>query len=475
MGERIVIDPVTRIEGHAKITIRLDDRGEVEDARLHVTELRGFERFCVGRSFREMPVLTARICGICPVSHLLASAKAGDALLAVEVPRPARLLREVLDLAQLVQSHALSFFHLSGPDLLLGFDAPAARRNLAGLAEALPEVARDGIRLRRFGQEVIETLAGRRIHPSWAVPGGVAQPLAAEARDRILAAIPEALAIARRALVLWKRREPEHAEELRAFGDLPTLFLALVADDGTPAFTEGRLRFVDETGAIVADRIDPSEWRTWIGEAVDAASYLKAPYFRPRGPDRGAYQVGPLARLNVTARFGTPLADAEQAELRSLGRGPILSTFRAHRARLVEVVHALERIPMLLEDPLALSADVQAGAACNRRRGVGAVEAPRGTIFHDYTVDRDGLLTGVDLVVATGQNALAMNAVVAQIARRFVSARHLDPGALNRVEAGIRAFDPCLSCATHASGRLPLRLELRGPGGELLDALERAP
>jgi NAD-reducing hydrogenase large subunit len=475
MGERIVIDPVTRIEGHARVTIDLDDRGEVRTAHLHVTELRGFERFCEGRSFREMPVLTARICGICPVSHLLASARAGDALLAVEVPEPARLLREALNLAQLVQSHALSFFHLSGPDLLLGLDAPAERRNLAGLAAAFPEAARDGIRLRRFGQEAIEVLAGRRIHPSWAVPGGVTRPLDAAGRDRIVAGIPEALAVARRTLAAWKRREREHVEEIRAFGDLPTLFLATVAGDGTAAYTGGRLRFVDAAGAIVADGIDPSEWRAWIGEVVDPASYLKAPYFRPLGPQRGVYRVGPLARLNACTRLGTPLADEELAEFRDLGRGAVLSTFHAHRARLVEIVHALERLPAVLEDPRVLSPDVQAGAACNRRRGVGSVEAPRGTVFHDYEVDRDGVVTRVDLLVATGQNALAMNAAVAQIARRFVSARRLDPGALNRVEAGVRAFDPCLSCATHAAGRMPLRLELRGPEGALLDVQERAP
>jgi NAD-reducing hydrogenase large subunit len=472
MGERIVIDPVTRIEGHARITIRLDAHGEVEDAKVHVTELRGFEKLCEGRSFRELPVLTARICGICPVSHLLASARAGDALLGVEIPEAARLLREVLNLGQLVQSHALAFFHLSGPDLLLGFDAPAERRNLAGLAEALPEVARDGIRLRRFGQEVIAVLAGRRIHPSWAVPGGVTRPLAVADRDALLAGIPEALAIARRALADWKSREPEHAAERDAF-ELATLFLATVAEDGTAAYTGGRLRFVDETGAVVADGIDPAEWRTWIGEAVDPVSYLKAPYFRPRGPARGAYRVGPLARLNVASRLGTPLADAELAEFRALGRGAVGSTFHAHRARLVELVHALEKLPLLLEDPEILSPDVQAGARCNRRHGVGSVEAPRGTIFHDYEVDRDGVVTRVDLLIATGQNALAMDAAVTRIARRFVSAGRLGAGALNRVEAGLRAFDPCLSCATHAAGGMPLRIELRGPDGTLLDLAER--
>jgi NAD-reducing hydrogenase large subunit len=475
MGERIVIDPVTRIEGHARVTIELDERGEVKDARLHVTELRGFERFCEGRSFRELPVLTARICGICPVSHLLASARAGDALLAVEIPEAARLLREALNLAQLVQSHALSFFHLSGPDLLLGLDAPRERRSLAGLAAAQPDVARDGIRLRRFGQEAIELIAGRRIHPSWAVPGGVARPLSAPDRDRILFAIPEALAIARRTLAEWKRREPEFADEIRTFGDLPTLFLGTVAADGTVAYTGGGLRFVDEAGVVLADHVDPSEWRAWIGEVVDPASYLKAPYFRPRGATRGVYRVGPLARLNVASRLGTPLADAELTEFRALARGPVGSTFHAHRARLVEIVHALERLAMLLGDPCILSTEVQAGAACNRRRGVGSVEAPRGTIFHDYEVDPDGVVTRVDLLVATGQNALAMNAAVAQIARRFVSGRRLSEGALNRVEAGVRAFDPCLSCATHAAGRMPLRLELRGPDGALLDVRERTP
>lgn len=473
MSERIVIDPVTRIEGHARVTVDLDDAGEVRDARLHVTELRGFERFCEGRSFRELPVLTARICGICPVSHLLASARAGDALLAVEVPEAARLLRDALNLAQLVQSHALSFFYLSGPDLLLGLDAPPERRNLGGLAAALPEAARDGIRLRRFGQDAIEVLAGRRIHPSWAVPGGVARPLDEAGRDRILAGIPEALAIARRTLAAWKQREGELRDELEASADLPTLFLATVAEDGTPAYTGGRLRFVDETGAVVVDGVDPADWRAWIGEVVDPASYLKAPFFRPRGPARGAYRVGPLARLNAVSRLGTPIADAELAEFRALARGPVRSPFHGHRARLVEIVHALERLPLLLEDPAALSTDVQAGAACNRRRGVGSVEAPRGTVFHEYEVDRDGIVTRADLLVATGQNALAMNAALARIARRFVSARRLDEGGLNRVEATIRAFDPCLSCATHAAGAMPLRVELRGPGGVLLDAQER--
>jgi NAD-reducing hydrogenase large subunit len=473
MGRRIVIDPVTRIEGHAKITIHLDDAGEVSDARFHVTEFRGFERFCEGRSFLEMPVLTARVCGICPVSHLIASAKATDAILAVEIPEAARKLRRLVNLAQIVQSHALSFFHLSSPDFLLGYDSDPARRNILALAETHPEIARDGIRLRKFGQEIIEVIAGKRIHPTWAVPGGVARPLAAEGRERLLAGLPEALDIARRTLAWWKRALDDHQEEARTFGNFPTLFMGMVDADGAVDYTDGELRFVDEGGAIVQDRVDPAEYARWIGEAVERDSYLKTPYYRPRGHPGGVYRVGPLARLNVAKRCGTALADAELAEFRQLGRGAVLSSFHYHYARLVEIIHCVERIRELLDDPDVLSPEIAAVAVRNRSRGVGACEAPRGTLFHDYEVTADGILSRVNLLIATGQNNLAMNRAVFQIARHFVSGRALREGVLNRVEAGIRAFDPCLSCSTHAAGRMPLRIELVGPDGALLDAAER--
>jgi len=470
MARRIVIDPVTRIEGHAKIAIHLDDRGEVDRAVLHVTELRGFEKFCEGRSFYEMPATTARVCGICPVSHLLASSRAGDAILAVVVPEPARILRSVLALAALVQSHALSFFHLSAPDLLLGFDADPARRNFLGLAAERPEIARDGVRLRKWGQEAIEAIAGRRIHPPWVVPGGLARPLAPEGRERILAGLPEALAIARRTLALFVGSLGEREEDVRAFGDFPSLFLGMVGDDGTPEYCGGSLRFVDAAGATVADGIDPARYDEWIGEAVLPGSWLKAPYFRPLGLEGGAYRVGPLARLNVATRCGTPLADEALAGFRRHRRGAVLSSFHYHHARLVELLHAVEKIGILLDDPRALSPDVRAIAVRNRSRGVGACEAPRGTLFHDYEVSGDGLLTRVNLVVATGQNALAMNRTITQIAKRFVSGARLREGILDRVEAGIRAFDPCLSCSTHAAGKMPIRLDLVAPDGALLDS-----
>ena len=473
MSERIVIDPVTRIEGHAKITIQLDDAGAVKDARFHVVEFRGFEKFCEGRSFREMPVITARICGICPVSHLLASAKATDALLAVEIPDTAKKLRKIVNLGQLVQSHALSFFHLSSPDFLLGYDAEPHRRNVLALAETHPEVAKDGIRLRKWGQEVIETVAGKRIHPAWATPGGVARPLTEDGRDKIWAGLAEALDIAQRTLSWWKRVLEEHQEEARTFGNFPALFMGMVDEHGLLDHTDGKLRFVSETGEIVKDQIDPADYEEWIGEAVEPDSYLKSPYFKPAGYPGGVYRVGPLARLNVCTRAGTPHADEELAEFRQLGRGAVLSSFHYHYARLIEIVYGIERIAQLLGEPDILSDDVQAVAMRNRTRGVGACEAPRGTLFHDYEAKPGGILTRVNLVIATGQNNLAMNRTVAQIAKHFVNGRKLVEGMLNRVEAGIRAFDPCLSCSTHAAGQMPLRIELVDAAGAIVDVAER--
>jgi NAD-reducing hydrogenase large subunit len=473
MPERIVIDPVSRIEGHAKITIHLDAEGRVEDARFHVTEFRGFEKFCEGRSFREMPVITSRICGICPVSHLLASAKACDALLAVEIPDAAKQLRRLMNLGQLLQSHALSLFHLSAPDLVLGMDADPARRNLVGLLAAEPEIARDGIRLRKIGQEVIAALGGKRIHSPYATPGGVVAPLAVEARDRLRASLPDAFAMLARALGWYCRALDRHRDEVEAFGSSPTLFMGMVGEDGALEHYDGKLRFVGPDGQVVADGIDPARYAEHVGEAVEPWSYLKFPYYKPLGYPQGSYRVGPLARLNVCRRAGTPRADELLAEFRQRAPGAVLSSFHYHGARLVEMVYAVERMQLILDDPALTSADVQAQARRNRFEGVGALEAPRGTLFHHYKVREGGIITWVNLLVATGQNNLAMNQAVAQIARRFVCGRKLEEGTLNRVEAGIRAFDPCLSCSTHAAGRMPLRVELRGPDGDLLDALDR--
>jgi NAD-reducing hydrogenase large subunit len=473
MSKRIIIDPVTRIEGHAKISIFLDDSGHVSDAEFHVVEFRGFEKFCEGRPFSEMPGITPRICGICPVSHLLASAKAGDAIMAVAIPPAADKLRRLLNLGQLVQSHALSFFHLSAPDFILGWDSPPAKRNVFGLIAADPDLARAGIRLRQFGQEIIEVLGGRKIHPAWAVPGGVRSPLTEEGSLRIRQRLPEAFATTETAFGIFRKALESHKEEALIFGNFPSLFMGLVAPDGTWEHHGGRLRFTDSTGSVIADQIDPANYRDYIGESVQDNSYLKSPYFKALGLPGGMYRVGPLARLNVCQRMGVPRADAELLAFKQMARGAVTSSFLYHHARLIEILACLELIGRALDDPDLFSGDLRADAGVNSLRGVGASEAPRGTLFHDYTVDRNGLLTKVNLIVATGQNNLAMNRTVAQIARHYVRGNEIPEPMLNRIEHGIRCYDPCLSCSTHAAGQMPMRVRLVGPDGAVRNEVSR--
>jgi NAD-reducing hydrogenase large subunit len=474
MSKRILIDPVTRIEGHAKITIQLDDAGYVSDATFHVVEFRGFERFCEGRPMAEMAGITPRICGICPVSHLLASAKAGDAIMAVDIPTAADKLRRLMNLAQFVQSHALSFFHLSAPDFLLGWETPPARRNVFGLIAADAELARAGIRLRQFGQEIIELLGGKKIHPAWAVPGGVRNPLTSDGQTRIRSRLPEAFATTRLALVLFKRILKQHERETQIFGNFPSLFMGLVDKDGGWEHHGGKLRFVDSSGSIIADQIDPQQYDEHIGEAVQQSSYLKSPYYKPLGCPDGMYRVGPLARLNVAERMGTPEADKEFAVFRAMGRGAVTSSFLYHYARLIEILASLERIAQYMEDADLLSNDLRADAGINKLRGVGVSEAPRGTLFHDYQVDRNGLIKKVNLAIATGQNNLAMNQTVAQIARHYLRGDHISESVLNRVEAGIRCYDPCLSCSTHAAGQMPMEVVLQAANGTILQRVLRS-
>ncbi len=473
MAKRILIDPVSRIEGHAKISIYLDDAGQVSDARFHVTEFRGFEAFCVGRPLWEMPGLTSRICGICPVSHLLASAKAGDQILAVSIPPAAAKLRRMMNLGQIIQSHALSFFHLSAPDLLLGMESDPATRNVFGLIAAEPELARGGIRLRQFGQEVIEQLGGRRIHPAWAVPGGVRSALSEEGRAALQSRVGEAQAIAIDALERFKILLDRYDEEARVFGNFPTMFLGLVGPDGVWEHYDGRVRIVDADGTVVAEGLDPSDYQAYIGEAVEEWSYLKFPYYRPAGYPEGAYRVGPLARLNICTRMGTELADAELVEYRQRGGRTINGSFYYHYARLIEILAATELIARLLDDPDITSTRLRAEAGINQLSGVGVSEAPRGTLFHHYEVDEHGLVKAVNLLIATGQNNLAMNRAVAQIARHYIKGPEIPEAMLNRVEAGIRAFDPCLSCSTHAAGAMPLQLTLIGADGAILHEVQR--
>ena len=469
----ITIEPVSRIEGHAAIRLFLDEAGQVRDARFQVTQVRGFEQFVVGRPFSEMPSLTARICGICPVSHELASARACDQLLAVSIPAIAARLRSILNLAQLIQSHALSFFYLSAPDLLLGMDHPPQTRNFFGLVDADPQFARDGIRIRQFGQQTIERLAGRRIHPAWVVPGGVNAPFSASHRDAILAELPSIKTLVRAHVDRFKDSLERHEEPIRVFAHFPSLFLGLVNDKGTLEHDEGRLRMIDATGNPVMADLEPQAYQEVIGEAVEPWTYLKFPYYRPFGYPEGMYRVGPLARLNLISSCGTELADRELTQFQQLASGPVLGMFHSHYARLIETLYAVERIEELLADPHILDQRVRAEAGVNNLEGVGVSEAPRGTLIHHYRVNEDGLILWMNLVIATGHNNLAMQRGILQAAQHFLNGTALHEGLLNRIEAVIRTFDPCLSCSTHAVGDMPLMVELVGPDGTVLDRRQR--
>jgi NAD-reducing hydrogenase large subunit len=470
----ITINPVTRVEGHGRITLHLDAQGEVADARLHVTQVRGFEKFCEGRPFTEMPALMARICGICPVSHLLASAKACDEIMAVRVPPAGDRLRRILHMAQTVQSHALSFFHLSSPDLLLGMDAEPERRNIFGVLAEQPELAAGGIALRKFGQQAIEWLAGDRVHPHGIVPGGVQEPLTAERRDALLAGIPGSLDFVQRSLDLCESIRVRFPDEVASFANFSSLYMGTVGPSGELELYDGRLRFVDHQGGVVADGIAAPDYADYIGEAVEPWSYLKFPYYKPHGYPDGMYRVGPLARLNVAERCGTERADAAFEAFRALDGGPVAqSSFHFHQARLIEALYALEMMDRLLRHEDALDTRVRAQAGANAGEGVGIAEAPRGTLIHHYRVDERGLITWANLIIATGHNHLAINRGILQVARQFVRGDDIQEGALNRVEAVVRAFDPCLSCSTHAVGKMPLVVQLLGPDGAVLDEARR--
>jgi NAD-reducing hydrogenase large subunit len=393
--------------------------------------------------------------------------------MSVEIPVGADKLRRMMNLGQIIQSHALSFFHLSSPDFLLGWDTEVAKRNVFGLISANPELARAGIRLRQFGQEIIEILGGKKIHPAWAVPGGVRSALNEEGRQRIKAWLPEAFKTTKLALDLFKNTLKTHGREVQVFGNFQSLFMGLVAEDGSWEHHGGRLRFTDSSGSVIADQLDPQDFREYIGEAVQKTSYLKSPYYKPMGFPDGMYRVGPLARLNVCEQMGVPQADTELKYFKKLGRGAVTSSFMYHYARLIEILAAIEIVEQYLDDADLMTDRLRAEAGVNRLKGVGVSEAPRGTLFHDYEVDRNGLLQRVNLIVATGQNNLAMNRTVAQIARHYVKGEKIEEPMLNRVEAGIRCYDPCLSCSTHALGKMPMAVSLVGPGGQVLDQATR--
>ena len=471
--QKITIEPVTRIEGHAKVTIHMKDDGSVEHAYMHVNEFRGFEKFCEGRLYFEMPQITPRICGICPVSHHLAAAKASDMLTGQTPPRPANLLRELMHMGQIIQSHGMHFFELAGPDLLLGFDANPEIRNVVGLIGANPELTVKAVMLRKFGQEIIHTLGGRRIHPNFAVPGGVNKALKSPERDTILSGVDGAIATLQIGLQIMKDWAERNMEDINKFAVFPTGYFGLVTPENGLELYDGDIRLIDQEGKDL-ERFNGAKYLDYIAEHVEPWSYLKFPYYKPLGYPGGIYRVGPLGRLNIAEKIDTPLANEELKHFKTLSGGkPVENTLYYHYARLIEALFATERVRTLCNDPDILSTDILNTRQNFTGHGVGVIEAPRGTLIHDYTTDEHGKLLKVNLIVSTGHNNWAMSNSVDSVAKTYVHGPDVTEGMLNRVEAAIRAYDPCLSCSTHAVGQMPIQLEIISPNGELIKTITR--
>jgi NAD-reducing hydrogenase large subunit len=473
VAQKITIEPVTRIEGHAKVTIRMNDAGKVDHAYLHVNEFRGFEKFCEGRMVFEMPLITPRICGICPVSHHLASAKAGDAIMGAKPPRPAALLRELMHMGQIVQSHGMHFFELAGPDLLLGFDCDPATRNVAGLLAANADLTVKAVMLRKWGQEIIHTVGGRRIHPVFAVPGGVNKALSKEERANILAGYDESIKTIQLGLSIMKDWAEKNMEDINKFAVFPTGYFGLVKDGNTLELYDGMIRLIGRDGKEL-EKFEPSHYLDYIAEHVEDWSYLKFPYYKKLGYPQGVYRVGPLGRCNNSDRISTPLANEELKKFKALNGGkPVENTLYYHYARLIETLYAAEQVKILLDDPDILSTDILNTCHNPQPEGVGVIEAPRGTLIHHYWAKETGQIEKVNLIVSTGHNNWAMSEAVDSVAKTYITSSDVTEGQLNRVEAAIRAHDPCLSCSTHAVGQMPIALEFEDSDGKLIKTVTR--
>lgn len=472
---RIVIDPVSRVEGHGKVTLLLDDENRLQQARLHIVEFRGFEQFIVGRPYWEVPVLVQRLCGICPVSHHLAACKALDRVVGGwPVPTAADRIRRLMHHGQTVQSHALHFFHLASPDLLFGFGAAPAQRNIVGVAQAYPEAARQGVLLRKFGQEVIRITSGKRVHGTGSVPGGMNRAVAREDRDVLRAQLPEVLAWAEAAVDLAERLHTGLPPAYARFADLPAAMLSLVGPDGAMDLYDGRLRLREADGRIAVDGLEDQRYRELIAEAVKPWTYMKFPYRRTLGPETGWYRVGPLARVQNCDHIPTPRAEARrQAFLAAHGGRVVHAVLATHWARMIELLHGVEMVAQLLDDPLILGGPLTA-QGLRQRSGVGIIEAPRGTLIHEYEVGDDDLITACNLIVSTTHNNQAMNEAVRSVALQYLDGQTITEALLNHIEVAIRAYDPCLSCATHALGQMPLAVTLRDAQGRVLDHVQRS-
>jgi NAD-reducing hydrogenase large subunit len=470
----IEIAPVTRVEGHGKVTIHMNANNEVDEARLHIVEFRGFERFIRGRLMWEVPVIVQRLCGICPVSHHLAAAKAMDMIVGVDkIPPTAEKMRRLMHYGQVMQSHVLHFFHLAAPDLLFGFDAPAAKRNVFEILKENPELARRAVMMRKYGQELIEATAGKKVHGTGAIPGGINRNLPIEKRDAFLKDIATMTAWVQDALALAKNYTLTHMEVVNNFGTFPSNHLSLIREDGALDLYDGNLRLRDTNGKALFDQQDCARYFDVIEEEVRSWSYMKFPFYKPLGPETGWYRVGPLARMNNADFIDTPLANAAHKELRAVTNGaPLFASLGNHWSRMIEVLHCVEKINELLNDPDLQGTDLVAKGQ-RREEGVGIIEAPRGTLIHHYKVDEHDQVTYCNLIVSTTHNNEGMNRAVKDVAVKHLSNQEkITEGMLNHIEVAIRAYDPCLSCATHALGQMPLSVEVVDAGGNIIDKRE---
>jgi len=473
---KIVINPVTRVEGHGKVTIQLDEANHVTQARLHIIEFRGFERFVQGHFYWEVPVMVQRLCGICPVSHHLCASKACDMIVGAEAITPtAEKIRRLMHYGQTFQSHALHFYHLSSPDLLFGFDAPVEQRNVIGVIGAYPEIAKKAVLMRKFGQEVIKATVGKKIHGTGSIPGGVNKHLTLEDRDRLAADVDTMVEWSLEGLQLCKELTRNGDEMLLPFGAFESNFLSIVRADGCLDLYDGNLRAKNADGEIIFDQVDPSDYLDVIREGVRNWSYMKFPFIRDLGQEKGWYRVGPLARINNCDFIDTPIAEAERQEFIQIGGGrPVHATMAYHWARLIELVHSAEKMRELLADPDVLRGELTTSGE-RRGSGIAIIEAPRGTLIHHYDVDENDQVVRGNLIVSTTHNNEAMNQAVRVVADQYLEGQaEISEGMLNAIEVGIRAYDPCLSCATHALGQMRLLVQLIGPHGDVLDERMRA-
>jgi F420-non-reducing hydrogenase large subunit len=486
MTSQILIDPITRLEGHGRIHIFLNDGGDVDRAYLQIPELRGFERFAQGRRAEDMPQITSRICGVCPMAHHMAGTKALDDLYKVDPPRAGKLIRELVYDAFMVEDHALHFFYLGGPDFVVGPTAPKAERNILGvLGKVGLEIGKEVIGFRKEIRGLISEASGKVIHPVFGLPGGVSKPISPELRDGFAAGAAHAVEFSRFALQIFRDvvlASPEYVELVTSEAYTHrTYYMGLMDEQNRTNFYDGHLRVVDPDGEEFLS-FDPRAYLEHVAEHIEPWSYLKFAYLKDvgwkgfeDGADSGVFAVAPLARLNAADAMSTPLAqEAAEEMFATLGGKPVHFTLATHWARLVEMMNAAERMVELAADAEITSPEVRTIPTETPTVGIGVVEAPRGTLIHHYETDEQGLITQANLIVATQNNAARIALSVDKAAKALVHGPEVDEGLLNEVEMAFRAYDPCFGCATHSlPGEMPLIVEIKGPDGELVREIRR--